>query len=329
MNSLIKNIQTFSKRFDLFCEGSKIVIGVSGGPDSVCLADVLNKLKNKYGWKLLIAHINYNLRGKNSKADERFVEKMANDLGLEFVLLEKNGFNFSDVGLENNLRNIRYKFFEKVRRENNFDFIAVAHNRNDQAETFLMRVLRGSGLQGLRSIRPKNEKIIRPLLKTSRKEILNYLKENNLKYRIDESNKDLKFFRNKIRGHLLPLLEKKYNPVIQKTLAEASENIADDYDFIFQEAEKMVKDVYLKQSDNKIEISIGKITKIHPALQRQILRRTLLKVRKNLADIQNAHIEEILKILKSSKGKNQIKEFADLKIVRKGDSLIIECLAFD
>ncbi|HFC76610.1 MAG TPA: tRNA lysidine(34) synthetase TilS [Candidatus Moranbacteria bacterium] len=318
MKSLIKKIQTFSKRFSLLEKGAKIIIGVSGGPDSVCLLGILNDLKVKYNFDLLVVHINYGLREKDSDKDEEFVRNLADKLNLELVILKVDNFRMSDSNLEKKLRNIRYDFFEKVRKNKKFDLIAVAHNRNDQAETILMRLLRGAGLQGLKSMSPKNRKIIRPLLKTSRKEILNYLEENNLKYRIDKSNKDTKFFRNKIRQQLIPYLEKEYNPAIKKTLAKSTENISDDYDFISLEAMKRQNKLSLTKEKNKIEFDIFEFRKEHSAMQRQILRQLILEIRGDLDNIQNAHIEEVLKIIISKKNKRQIKEFADLKIERKG-----------
>ncbi len=320
MNSLIKKIQTFSSRFNLLEKNLKIVVGVSGGPDSVCLLDIFSKLKNKYNLEILIAHINYGLRGSDSDEDEKFVEKLATRYGFKIESLAVKDLKVAEVN-ENELRNIRYDFFEKIRKQNSFDVITVAHNQDDQAETFLMRILRGSGLQGLRSISPKNGKIIRPLLKTSREEILSYLKETKLDYRIDKSNADIRFFRNKIRQQLIPYLEKKYNLVIKKTLSDAVESIADDYDFIDVEAKKIQNEVILTEKENEIEIDILKFKKKHPAVQRQILRQSIFKIKGDLKDVQNTHIEEILKIIKSTKNKRQFKVFTGLKIERKGGKL--------
>jgi tRNA(Ile)-lysidine synthase len=322
VNSFIKKIQTFSKRFDLWKEGSKIVVGVSGGPDSVCLLGVLNKLKEKYNLDILVAHVNYGLRGDESIEDEKFTEELVKKLGLKIEKLNLNSLKIDNSNLESELRDIRYNFFKKIRKENNFDVIAVAHNQDDQAETVLMRMIRGAGLQGLGSIRPRNEKIIRPLLKTSRKEIINYLKEGNLDYRIDSTNEDIKFFRNKIRHNLIPYLEEEYNPVIKETLSGVAESIVDDYDFINKNTEKVIYKV-CTIAENKAEISVQGIKKLHPALQRQVLRQSIFKIKKSLIDVQNSHIEEILKIIKSQKGKSQKLSFKGLKLVRKGDKITI------
>ncbi len=325
MSALTKKVQSFIKRFDLLEEDSGIVLGVSGGPDSICLLDIFCDLRKKYNLKIIVAHINYNLRGKASEKDRDFVKELAKKYGLKFALLEVDNMKMDDADLENKLRKIRYDFFEKIRREEKMNLIAVAHHKDDQAETVLMRILRGSGLQGLGSIRPKSGKIIRPLLRVSKKEIFDYLSENDLAYRLDESNKDTKFFRNKIRWELLPYLEKNYNPSVRNVLANLAESVADDYDFISQSASEKSKDILLMR-DAGAQICVSKIKKEHPAMQRQILRQSIIGVKKNLTDIQSSAVEELLKIINSFKGKNQIKEFAGLKVVRKGDKLFIECL---
>lgn len=322
MNSFIKKIQTFSNRFDLWKDGSKIVVGVSGGPDSVCLLDILNKLKDKYNFELIIAHVNYGLRGRESDEDEKFVDNLAEKYGLKIEKLKLKDLNIDDSNLENELRNTRFDFFEKLRKENNFDLIAVAHNQDDQAETLLMRLIRGSGLQGLASIRPRNGKVIRPLLNTSKKEILKYLKENDLEYRTDSTNKDTKFFRNKIRHKLIPYLEENYNPSIKETLAGSANGISDDYAFIKYEASEIF-DKLCKIDENTAKIDINEMLKVHLSLQKQVIRIAISKTKGNLKNVENSHIEEILKIAKSKKNKAQKLKLKKLKVTRKGDKIII------
>ncbi|MDD3498443.1 MAG: tRNA lysidine(34) synthetase TilS [Candidatus Moranbacteria bacterium] len=321
MNSFIKKIQSFSKRFDLWEKGSKIIVGVSGGPDSVCLLDILTMLKKRNNFEILIAHVNYGLRGGDSDKDEIFVKKLAQKYGLELEILnaeKESGKNPT----ENFLRDIRYDFFEKLRRKNNFDLIAVAHNMDDQAETVLMRLIRGSGLQGLGSIRPKNNCIIRPLINISREEIIGYLKKNNLRYRTDKTNKENKFLRNKVRNKLIPYLEKNYNPSIKKTLAGLAESVSDDYHFISRSADKAGEKIVSKKKYS-VEMSVREILKLHHSLQRQVIRNSILKIRESLADVESRHIEEILKIARSHKGKRQKTRFGNLKVARKGDKINI------
>lgn len=321
--NLIKTIQNTAFQNGLWKKGSKIILGVSGGPDSVCLLDVMAKIAPKYGLELIIAHINYGLRGKDSARDEEFVRKLVEKYKLHIAVFPKTRFSeilkpsFRKNPSENELRNIRYEFFEKIRQENKFDLIAVAHNADDQVETFLMRIIRGAGLQGLAGMKYKNNFIIRPLLGISRKEILEYLDRTNLTYRTDKTNKQNLFLRNKIRNKLIPFLEKNFNPSIKKTILNSVAGIAEDYALIQKLADKTYR---TNGTDN---LSTKKLLTLHPSLQRMVLRNFLMEKKTDLKDIESSHIEEILKALRSKKSKNQVVLFKGLKLTRKGDKIII------
>ncbi|EKE15560.1 MAG: cell cycle protein MesJ [uncultured bacterium] len=316
MENLVKKIQNFSHQNDLWQRGANIVVGVSGGADSACLFQVLLFLSKKYAFTLHIAHINYGLRGKDSLKDEKFVESLAekNNIGLSILQAEKPP---EKENLENSLRQIRYDFFEKVRSELKFDLIAVAHNQDDQAETVLMRLLRGSGLEGLSSIKAKNGKIIRPLLNISRKEILTYLKANKLTFRTDKTNLKPIFSRNKVRLGLIPYLEKNFNPNIKETLADFAQIAADDFAFIDSFSAK--KCGFIKITTGVAQFDCKKILLLPVSIRRQCLRRAIREVKSDLFDIESGHLEEIEKILKSTKNKSQQSSFKGLRITRKGD----------
>ncbi|MFZ5982376.1 MAG: tRNA lysidine(34) synthetase TilS [Patescibacteria group bacterium] len=216
MKSLIKNFQNFSHEHSLWKKGDRIVLGVSGGPDSMCLLDVFLKLQKKYDLELIVAHVNYNLRGNDSQKDEELVKNVAtkNNLAI-FVHTPKNKFVSNR---EEAWRKIRYDFFEKIRKENNFNLIAVAHNADDQVETFFLNLFRGAGIEGLSGMKPRNKTVIRPLLFASKKDILEYNRSNNIAFRIDRTNKENVFLRNRVRNILIPLIEKNFNPNIKKTV---------------------------------------------------------------------------------------------------------------
>lgn len=315
MPNLIKKVQNTCFQNNLFKGGDKILLAVSGGPDSVCLLDIFSRLQKKYSLELIIAHVNYNLRGEDSEKDEKFVRKLAKKYGIEIFTLTPTLSRLQERGhsiSENYLRNTRYEFFETLRAKNDFNLIAVAHNLDDQVETFLMRIIRGSGMSGLTAMKFKNNFIIRPLLSITRGEILKYLKENKLKYRTDKTNAENKFFRNKIRNKLIPFLEKDFNPKIKQTIFDSLISISEDCDFLEKTA--------LKNSGN---LEIKKIKKLHPAILRRVLRNNLANIKGNLKDISANNIEEILKIIKSTKSKTQIVIFPGLKIFRKNDKLTI------
>jgi len=299
MAQLIKTIQNFAFANNLWEKNSKIIIGVSGGSDSACLLDIFSKLAPKYDLDLHIAHVNYGLRGEDSKKDELFVRELAKKYNISFTVLKPKKAEYRG-NLESNLRQIRYDFFEQLRKELNFDLVAVAHNQDDQAETVLMRIMRGSGLNGLSAMKAKTKNIIRPLLQTSKADILAYLKQNKLPCRTDKSNFDKKFTRNGIRGGLLPYLEKHFNPAIKETLADWSVTVADDYEFIAQNAEIFTKDI----CNNKCaDFSGQKFLLLHPSMQRQVLRNIVSTLKENTIDLENGQIEEIVKVIKSVKSK--------------------------
>lgn len=313
--NLVKKVQENIFRYQLFPRGAKIVAGVSGGPDSVCLLDALYKLKNKYNLEIIVAHVNYGLRGKDSELDEKLVRSLAKkySLSIEIKKIPNTKCQIPVTKSEDHLRNIRYDFFEKIRKARKADAIAVGHNLNDQAETVLMRILRGTGLRGLGAIKFKNGNIIRPLLNIPRKEILAHLRKNKVPFRIDKTNLSLNFTRNKIRNQLVPRLEKEFNPNIQEVLFKLSQSIADDYDFINRFSKEWL-------AENKV-LRISKINNLHPAVQKEVLRLAIEKHNPNLREIESAHIEEILKIIRSGKGKRQIMKFKGLRLERKGDKL--------
>ncbi len=312
MMSLKKRVQNFSHQNELWKRGDKIIVGVSGGPDSVCLFNIFLELQKKYSLELIVAHVNFGLRGKDSDEDEELVRKMAINWDIKLKVLHPRISNRKN--LEEKLRNIRYQYFEKLRKREGFDLIAIAHNQNDQIETFLIRLIRGSGLMGLRSMLAKNGSIIRPLLFASRKEIEKYLKEKKLEFRIDKTNLENDFLRNKIRNKFIPYIKKNLNPNIEKTISRNLLSISQDIDFLERKTPRFHYSKFL---------SAKKISSLHPALQRRLIRKFIKKERGDLKGISASHVEEVLKIVKSPKGKNQTMKFKKLKIDRKGDKITI------
>lgn len=342
---LIKSIQNFAFQNDLWEKDTKIVLGVSGGPDSVFLLDFFAHIAPKYDLKLHIAHVNYSLRGKDSEKDEAFVRRLGEKYDIEVSVLKTKKAQYRG-NLENSLRNIRYEFFEDTRKKLGFDLIAVAHTMDDQAETVLMRILRGSGLNGLGAMKPKSGNIIRPLLQTGRNVMVAYLKQKGLVFRTDLSNLDTKLTRNRIRHELIPFLEKNFNPSVKKTLSEWSAIVADDYDFIEKNAERFAKaackskeecfvfcarskalrarSTTIPSPENKCATFSGEnFEKLHPSMRRQVLRIIIKNIKGKTEDIENKQVEEMLKVLKSTKSKPQTAFIAGLKILKKGDRVEI------
>lgn len=211
----------------LIQSGDRVLLALSGGPDSLCLLHILNDLKGMLGFELSALHLNHMIRGAAADEDEAFLTEHCKSLGVPLfaehadipALSKQSGKSLEETG-----REVRYKLL----KEKGFDKIAVAHNKNDQAETVLMRILRGTGVKGLAAMEYKREDgIIRPLLDTERAEIEKYCKENNLNPRIDKTNEETDYTRNKIRLELIPIL-KEYNPNIIDGLARLADSARDD-----------------------------------------------------------------------------------------------------
>jgi tRNA(Ile)-lysidine synthase len=286
----IEKVKDTIKKYGLLQKNDTVVIGVSGGPDSLSLLYVLNALKNEFNLKLYIAHLDHMLR-QNSSADQRFVEKTAKKLDLPLTCEKINVKEIARKGsLEEVCRNLRFGFLFKVARAVKADKIALGHNLDDQAETVLMRILRGSGLSGLSGILPKKEisgfTIVRPLIAIKRKEIEAFLKRKKLVPRIDQSNSEDIYLRNKIRHKLLPDLEKNYNRNIKQVLSHTAESVANDYDFLGKVSISAAKRL-------SSYIKLNEFSRLHPAVRRMVLRWRISRLKGDTRRIGFVHILEI------------------------------------
>ena len=242
MHYLEKNVQNFITKHKMFEEDFPIVVGVSGGADSICLATILKNL----GYNIVVVHINHNLRGDEAKYDEEFVREFAYKNNLPFELLSADVKNISikeKISLEMAGRNIRYDFFENLSQKYHTNYIAVAHNKNDNAETILINIIRGASLNGQKGMMPINNKIYRPLLDVTRTQIEEYLSEFSIKYVDDSTNFEDIYTRNIIRNNIIRTVEK-INPSFINTLTFNSHLISDDNDFI-----NICADNYAKKND--------------------------------------------------------------------------------
>ena len=245
----------------LFDTKSKILLAISGGIDSVCLADLLIIS----GYNVEFAHCNFKLREEESDHDEIFVSDLANKNKIPFhhISFDTNHYALSNkLSIQMAARELRYEWFEKVRREISADYIAIAHNQNDNIETFFINLINGTGLKGLRAIQNKNNFIVRPLMFASRNQIEEYVKSKSLNFREDSSNKSKKYQRNKVRHDLMPLL-KQINPSIENTIADEIEIIKNTYSIFKEQADRVVKEI-LCQTDDGIKISKKKLIKLEP-----------------------------------------------------------------
>jgi tRNA(Ile)-lysidine synthase len=315
---ITEKVKKTLKSYDLLAKGDQVVVGVSGGPDSLALLYLLYAFKKEIRLKLYVAHLDHMLR-KGSARDVEFVRNICARLKLPFYSTRINVKAFADKGsLEEIARNCRLGFLFKVAKDVGAKRIALGHNLDDQAETVLMRILRGAGLYGLSGILPKRNiagfTVIRPLIEVKRKDIEAYLKKKKLKPRRDISNSRDIYFRNKIRNRLLPLLEKGYNKNIKEVLANMAETIAFDYDYLKQVA-------WRKQKEGSPRISLEKLQKLHPSMRRLILRSAFAGIKGDTRRLTFSHIREIEDLL-LNRPQNSIVDLPGRVSVIKKKSLI-------
>jgi len=287
---VVEKVKNAIREYGLIKKNERIVVGVSGGPDSVALLYALNNLKKELRLSLHIAHLDHLLR-RGSGRDKEFVERLASRLKIPLTCAQINIRALAKKGsLEEIARNARLEFFFKVARRIKARKIALGHNLDDQAETVLMRILRGTGLYGLSGILPKRNiagyEIIRPLIKVRRSEIQTFLEGKKIRPCLDASNRQEIYFRNKIRHRLLPLLERNYNKNIKALLSNLAEGAALDYDYLDRAAEQVYRRLGKK-------INLVRFLRLHPAMQRLLLRRVISRVKGNTRRITFRHIKEI------------------------------------
>ena len=300
--NLPARISRIIRERNLFAPGDTVIVALSGGADSRALLDILAGLKG-ISARLVAAHLNHCLRGAESDADERFCRELAEHYELPFEsgridvadLAQRNALNLEDAG-----RRARIGFLDEIRARWQASAIALAHHADDQAETVLMRLLRGSGATGLSGMSFSNENgRIRPLLSSTRTEIEAYLKARGLKHREDASNRDTAFLRNRIRHELLPLLTR-YNPAIRERLVTTAALLADEDDLL----ERMASDLSAKvrtMTDNGISCSLDRLKEEHPALRRRIFRQALTSLAGDADHFSQSHIRALERLADSSR----------------------------
>ncbi len=262
VKDLINRFREFAQKNKLISPNDKIIVAVSGGVDSIVLLDILNELKNQLKIELIVAHFNHKLRGAESDEDEEFVRRFASNLGLEFYVRSEDTKEYckrNKISIQEGARELRYNFFETLRLLKGFDKIATAHNANDNAETVLLNLFRGSGVNGLAGIQVKRGNIIRPLLFATRDEIEAYANEKGLQSRIDSSNLKTSYRRNYIRLKLLPLISENINPSIVETLNRAAQIFSELSEFIQYEVSKITKFIATEENPGKVLVDIQRL----------------------------------------------------------------------
>ena len=310
------------KENNLINAGDKIVVGVSGGPDSIALLYCLNKFKKMLKYEIICAHINHLIR-KDSTEDEEFVENECKKMQIPFYKKRENILELSKElkkGTEETGRLVRYKFFDEILGKNRANKIAIAHNKNDNAETMLLNLIRGTGLKGLEGIQEiEYDKYIRPFINISRQEIEDYCKKNNLKPRIDSTNKENIYNRNIIRNEILPLI-RKINPNIEEALSRTSKIIKEENSFI-EETTKNTFNSLSSISVGEISFELKEFNKLPNTIKQNLVLYTLEKLVGSTRNIEKTNVDDIIKLAKQNVGNKYIEINKKIKISTKNKKI--------
>jgi tRNA(Ile)-lysidine synthase len=296
-------------RFDLLEKGDRVLVATSGGPDSVALLYGLLSLKSELGLELYIAHLNHKLRGEESDQDERFVRALAKQFKIKFFSKKvdvRREAKRQKLGIEECAREVRYRYLEKIAGQVKADRIATGHQADDQAETFLMRLIRGAGGTGLSGIPPQRGKIIRPLIRIKREEIENFMQANKIAYRSDSTNYLPDRFRNKIRLTLLPKIKRGYNPNIVDALNRTADIISSQQEYVEKTCERILYNAG-KIRKNKILIDLKKFTGYDICLQRELIRQCVRKLKGDLNQLSFDPVDRSLDLLHRKRTGKKIK----------------------
>ncbi len=327
------------KKYNLIEDGDKIVLGVSGGPDSITMLNILNEIKNKnlIKFNICVAHINHGIRD-NAIIDEKFVLDFCEKKNIEAFVLRinlKEEAKKNKKGLEEMGRIKRYEFFDEICTKTNSNKVAIAHNSNDNVETIIMNIIRGSGLSGLKGIEAKSGKYIRPLIEIKREEIEEYCEKENLNPRHDETNDENVYTRNKIRNIAIPYIKKELNPNIIETITRLSEIAKDDinyldiqtkiaYNNMYLEENFETQNVYKVEKKAKIILDLKKFNKEPKAIQKRVILYSINELFGNTKGIERIHIEDIIKLCNNNIGNKYLTPNKKTKIVIKNKKIYIE-----
>ncbi len=308
--------------YEMAAPGAAVLVGVSGGPDSVALLHVLLCLAPEYGWRLAVAHLNHGLRPA-ADDDAGFVAALAAKLKLDCHLQKKDVAGFCArrrLSLEEAGRLARYAFFEDVAVRHGFDKIALGHQADDNAELVLMFILRGSGSLGLAGIPPvRAKRIIRPLIRLSRREILEVLEAAALAFVTDRSNRDSRFMRNRIRNQLMPRLRDSCNPRVSAALNRLAEIQRQEHLWIEEVADALYRDARLPAPAGTLRLSLSRLARHPVAAQRRILRKAIGDIKGDLRRISFAHVKSATDLLAPGRRRGRLTLPQGLVVERSAD----------
>jgi len=329
---LLDKVKATNKKYSMLHEKDRILVGLSGGPDSVCLLLLLNQLKDEYKLDLHAIYIDHGLRPEEIPDEIKFCKNLCENFNIPFITKSIDVMSYAkELGLNKQeaARELRYKTFEEIAFEKGANKIAIAHNADDQAETFFMRILRGSGQKGLSGIPPVRGKIIRPLIEIERKEIEDFLFQNpelrtrnaELPFMVDSSNIKKDYFRNWLRLSVMPEFQRK-NPDLINTIGRVSEIIREEDNYLELIVTKTLMKLIPKKTDKTIELFLVPLENMDKVILRRVLRRAIDAV-KGLRGINFIHIEDIIGLIKNGDSGDRLYLPKGIRVIKGYSTLIL------
>ena len=317
---MLNKVKETIEKYNLIDKNDKIVAAVSGGPDSISLLDILYKLN----YNICVAHVNHGLR-ENAIIDQKFVEDFCNKRNIPCFVKQIKLKELKDkMTLEEAGRKERYDFFYEVMKSQKCNKIATAHNSNDNAETVIMNIIRGSGVSGLKGIEPIRDNVIRPLIEITRKEIEAYCKENELNPRHDESNDEDIYTRNKVRLKVIPYIEENINSNVVNNINRLSSIVLEEEKYIEKEAEKAYNECLIASEENRNVYNLKKFNSLDIVIKKRLIKKFIINLLGNAKDIEKIHIDDIVKLCDKNIGGKFLMPNKRVKIsIIKGT---IECI---
>lgn len=322
INMLKEQVLNTIKKYNLINKDDKIICGVSGGPDSICMLDILKDLKEQLEFEIIVCHVNHLIR-EEAVSDEEYVVNYCQKNNIKCYVKRidvKKYANNNKQGTEEAGRAVRYEFFDEIMQKENANRIAIAHNKNDKIETIIMNMLRGSGISGLRGIEPKrNEKYIRPLIEIERTQIEEYCSKNNLQPRIDKTNFINDCTRNKIRNIVIPYIKEEFNPNIVNTIDRLSSVIEEEDKYLERVTKKEFNKLKIKEENGFIVLNLKEFNKLDRVIKKRLIIYTINKTIGNVQNIEKVNIDDIIKLCEKNIGNKYLMPNKNIKIlVNKG-----------
>lgn len=308
----------------MLSDGDSVIVSLSGGPDSVCLLHALNTLKSLYNLFLRAVYVDHGLRPKETPAEISFCKSLCKEWGIDLIIKNIDTVSsplVAELGRQGAARELRYSVIAEAADETNSDRIALGHHENDQAETLLINLLRGSGMTGLGGIPPVRNNVIRPLIEIEKDEIIEYLSSKNIHYMTDSSNLKNDYLRNRIRSHIIPEL-KKLNPKVIKSISRTSEIIREENAHLEATVTRTLIKLFSRKTDSRVELPLTPMETMPVYLLRRILRRAIDEA-KELRSLSFQNIDDISRLIKHGTSGDRINLPHDLRAIRNYSVLII------